>query len=196
VTRPRVSTPALWLLLGTIGCAGELRVPDVRQSTPYTCSAAALQAVLAYYGIEAREDTLSRALGATPEDGAPPDAIVRVARAHGLEAALHEGMSLSELSRAVRSGQPVVVALQAWPDQPRARFADDWDDGHYVVVIAIERDRVIVEDPSLLGSRGVLGREAFLDRWHDQDRRKRWVHLGVTFSGRRPAPPPARQAIE
>ena len=31
----------------------ELAVPDVRQSTTYTCSASALQAVLAYYGIEA-----------------------------------------------------------------------------------------------------------------------------------------------
>jgi predicted double-glycine peptidase len=178
------------------GCLRELRLPDVRQSTPYTCGAAALQAVLAYYGIEAREDDLARALGTTPEDGAPPDAIVRIARERGLTAEPREGMTLEELRRTVSRGEPVLVALQAWPDRPRSHFADDWDDGHYVVVIAVERDRVIVEDPSLLGSRGVLSRAAFLDRWHDQDRRRRWVHLGVVFSGRKPAPPPARQAIE
>lgn len=34
----------------------EIALPDVRQSTDYTCAAAALMSVLAYYGIEARED--------------------------------------------------------------------------------------------------------------------------------------------
>jgi hypothetical protein len=41
-------------------------VPDVRQSTGYTCGAAALQAVLAYWGTQEREDRLAARLRSTP----------------------------------------------------------------------------------------------------------------------------------
>ncbi|RPI99790.1 MAG: hypothetical protein EHM31_09480, partial [Candidatus Aminicenantes bacterium] len=37
-------------------------VPDVRQSTGYTCGASALQAILAYWGTEEREDRLAARL--------------------------------------------------------------------------------------------------------------------------------------
>jgi predicted double-glycine peptidase len=128
--------------------AAELALPDVRQSTSHTCSAAALLAVLAYYGIDAREDRLSQALGATPEAGAPPQAIVRVARAHGLTAQLREGLTVDDLARETRAGRPVLIAIQAWREGRRL-YRDDWEDGHYVVVVAVERDLVVVEDPSL-----------------------------------------------
>jgi predicted double-glycine peptidase len=187
--------PALVALLALQGCVRELRLPDVRQATPYTCGAAALLSVLAYFGQEAREDTLAEALGTTPEDGAPPDAIVRVATAHGLAVRAKEGWSLAELADAMRRGRPVLVALQAWPDRGRASFADDWDDGHYVVVVAVERRVVVFEDPSILGGRGVLTHAAFLDRRHDRDGARSYVHLGIEFGGR-PAPPRARQTIE
>ncbi len=180
------------------GCATarELPLPDVRQATDYTCSAASLQAVLAYYGEEVREDQLSRELGATPADGAPPAAIVRVARAHHLQAELREGMTVEDLARAVARGVPVLVDLQAWPDRPRSHFADDWDDGHYVVVVAVQRDHIVFEDPSLLGSRGVLSRSELEERWHDSDGKRQYRRLGILFTGPRPAPPPHHRHID
>lgn len=185
-------------LLGGLGCAGrpELRLPDVRQTTDYTCSASALQAVLLYYGEEVGELELARELGATPADGAPPEAIVRVARAHGLTAELREQLRIDDLAQAVGRGIPVIVALQAWPNAPVADYHKDWEDGHYVVVIAVEREQLIFEDPTLLGSRGVLSRRDFLARWHDQDGRKRWLQAGIFLSGRPPRPPPPRQPID
>ncbi len=185
---------ALLVPVALLACrtpAAELALPDVRQSTSYTCSAAALLAVLAYYGIEAREDRL----GATPEDGAPPPAIVRVARAHGLSAELREGLSVDDLARETRAGRPVLIAIQAWRDRPR-RYRDDWEDCHYVIVIGVERDRVVVEDPSLLGSRGVLTRAELEERWHDTDGKRRYLRLGILFGGRAPSPPPARRPVE
>src|ERR1041384_88752 len=104
----------------------ELAVPDVRQATDYTCSASALQAVLAYYGVEVREDVLAKELGATPEDGAPPEAIVRVAMSHGLSATKREHMTVEDLAAQVAQGRPVIVEIQAWSDAPRASWADDW----------------------------------------------------------------------
>ena len=170
----------------------ELAVPDVRQATPYTCSASALQAVLAYYGLETREAVLADELGATPENGAPPEAIVRVAVAHGLRATKRENMTVDDLGSEIARGRPVIVEIQAWSDPPRTSWADDWDDGHYVIVIAVEGDRLVFEDPSVLGSRAVLSRREFEERWHDIDAGHRNVRTGILFGGKQPAPAPAR----
>jgi hypothetical protein len=169
----------------------ELAVPDVRQATDYTCSASALQAVFAYYGIEMREDTLAGELGATPQDGAPPEAIVRVAVANGVNATLHENMTVDDLAAEIAKGQPVIVDLQAWSDAPRTSWADDWDDGHYVIVVAVESDRVVFEDPSVLGSRSVLSRRELDERWHDTDGGHRYLRTGIVFGGKRPVRAPA-----
>ena len=57
--RPRGTAAALALCLLAAGAAADapahprlLPLPDVRQTTVYACGAAALQAVLAYYGID------------------------------------------------------------------------------------------------------------------------------------------------
>lgn len=178
------------------GPSAELRVPDVRQSTGYTCGAAALQAVLAYYGISAREDRLSTQMGATPSDGIPPEAIVRTARAYGMTAELRENLTVEQLAMEVRSGRPVIVELQAWADPPRSDWETDWDDGHYAVVIGIEGNELVFEDPSVLGSRVQLSRPEFEARWHDVDFGQRHVHAAILLRGRVPAPPAARVRME
>jgi uncharacterized protein len=174
----------------------ELPVPDVRQSTAYTCGAAALQAVLAYYGIDSREDRLSTQMGATPSDGIPPEAIVRTARAYGLAAELRENMTVEQLATEVRDGRPVIVELQAWADPPRSDWESDWDDGHYAVVIGIEGNELVFEDPSVLGSRVQLSRPEFEARWHDVDFGQRHVRAGILLRGRAPAPPAAHIRME
>jgi predicted double-glycine peptidase len=192
----RCCLPAAWIVLSA--CAGshtrELAVPDVRQATDYTCSASALQAVLAYYGIAMREDVLARELGATPADGAPPEAIVRVAIAHGLRASKREHMTVDDLAAEIDRGHPVIVELQAWSGTPRTSWVDDWDDGHYAIAVAVEGDRVIFEDPSVLGSRSVLSRRELEERWHDIDFGYRNVRTGIVFGGKPPAPLPAPPA--
>ena len=40
--------------------------------------------------------------------------------------------------------------------------------GHYMVVIGIDNQNVYFEDPAILGSRGYITDQEFLDRWHDQ----------------------------
>jgi uncharacterized protein len=169
----------------------ELAVPDVEQITDYTCSASALQAVLAYYGVDLGEPALAGELGATPKDGAPPDAIARVARTHGLDAEVRDGMTLGDLAAELAARRPVIVDLQAWADPPRTSWADDWDDGHYVVLIAIHGDLLVFEDPSLAGRRAILTAQELEARWHDVDANRRHDHTGVVFHTPAPATPRA-----
>ena len=186
VAQPRLVWFGLWLLLSCAGPA-ELRLPDVRQTTDYTCSASALQAVLLYYGEETGEVELAAELGATPQDGAPPEAIVRVARAHGFMAEVRENLQVEDLAQAVRAGVPVIVALQAWPkcagrglspglggwalrrgDCRRARPAD------------LRRSNA-ARQPRRAGPARIQ------DRWHDQDGHKRWLRSGIFIRGKPPA---------
>ena len=170
-------------------------VPDVRQSTGYTCGASALQAVLAYWGIEEREDRLAARLRSTPDQGTHPDDIVRGARELGLAADLREALDLADLERALAEGTSVIVDLQAWRDRADVPWAETWDDGHYMVLLGADAANLYFEDPSLLGSRGVIPRAEFLERWHDYEGQapldpsdRKYVRMAIFLRGVRPAP--------
>lgn len=186
---------ALPLVVIAAGChrppdlAVELAIPDVNQDTDYTCSASALQGVLAYYGADLPEATLAGELHATPADGAPPEAIVRVARAHALDTIARDDTTRDELAGELAARRPVIVDLQAWADPPRTQWADDWADGHYVVLIAIDGDTLVFEDPSLAGKRATLAATELDARWHDEDAQRRHAHTAILFHTAAPAHP-------
>jgi len=169
-------------------------VPDVRQSTGYSCGPAALQAVLAYWGIAEREDHLIACLHSTTEQGTHPEDIARGAREFGLQAELREGLSLDDLEAALKKGITAIVDLQAWRGQEYRPWTEIWDDGHYMVLLGMDRDNLYFEDPSLLGSRGFIPRGEFLDRWHDYEgnppldaKDRKYVHMAIFIRGSHPA---------
>jgi predicted double-glycine peptidase len=178
-------------------------VPDVRQSTGYSCGAAALQAVLAYWGTSEREDRLIDRLHSTPEKGTSPDSILRVAREFGLAAELHEGLGLDDLQAALGRGQSVIVDLQAWRESEDRSWDETWDDGHYVVLLGMDERNLYFEDPSLLGARGFIPRAEFLERWHDYEGEppldaadRAYRRMAIFLKGDHPAPPSPLEPLE
>ena len=170
-------------------------MPDTRQSTEYSCGAAALQAVLGYWGRDIGEEDLREMLNTNEESGTYPDDIIRVAKALGLLAEYQENMTLVDLEDYVAQGIPVMVDCQAWRSvsQYNESWADTWGNGHWMVVIGIDEYNVTLEDPYLLGDRGILSREEFEARWHnsrglDETDTLKQIHLGVAIRGEEPAP--------
>ncbi len=170
-------------------------VPDVRQSTSYSCGAAALQAVLAYWGTSEREDRLMSRLRTSPEQGTSPDNILRVAREFGLEAELREGMTIAELESALEAGRTVIVDIQAWRGRPDKSWEETWDDGHYVVLVGRDASNFYFEDPSLLGSRGFIPKAELPGRWHDyegdpplDEKDRVYRNAAIIIHGRQAAP--------
>jgi hypothetical protein len=172
------------------------QVPDVRQSTSYSCGAASLQAVFSYWGIDQREGVLIQELNTTETSGTPPESIVRVARAHGLEADLRTNLTLGDLEQSLAGKVPVIIACQAWRDPAGANrsWDDTWEDGHYMVVIGMDKSNVYFEDPAMLGTRGVIPRQEFLSRWHDYEGDAPFsknstvlYHAGIFIRGKEPA---------
>ncbi len=173
--------------------ARALPVPCFRQSTGYACGAAALQAVLRYWGVyDGQESKLYPLVGTTPERGTPPEGLVAGARHFGLQARLQEGTELADLRRAWAAGTTVILNLQAWSEAPdRARpWKDRWDDGHYVVLVGLDDTHLYVMDPSTSSGYAYLPLPEFLDRWHDYTleggRRREYQHLAIFIQGRTP----------
>ncbi len=160
-----------------------IALPDVRQATRYTCGAASLQSVLAYYGRggDFGEGVLAEELGSDDVNGTAPDAMVRMAERAGLRATMREHMTLADLEGYVERGVPVIVDYQAWSDQEGADYSDDWTNGHYSVVVGIDEHNVYLEDPAILGSRGGISRQDFMARWHDEARGQRYHQLGIAL---------------
>jgi predicted double-glycine peptidase len=171
-----------------------IRVPLARQATSYTCGVAALQSVLAYYGIAVRQDRLAAALQADPEQGTNYHNMAAYAEAQGLRVQVCIDMRLEELQQLLDAGQPVIVALQAWADAPSC-YAGAWDDGHYAVAVGYDAERFYFMDPSTLGNYTYIPIAQFLERWHDMYLEAgvpvRLVHFGLVVAGERPLYDPA-----
>jgi predicted double-glycine peptidase len=169
-------------------------VPDVRQSTPVTCGPASLQAVLNYWGTDQREEDLAMLLGTTPEGETLPESIVEVARQFNYSAEMRDNLTLADLEASIDAGIPVIVTAQAYAGNESPPYTQDWEDGHYMVVIGVDSENVYLEDPAILGSRGMIPRLEFLTRWHDQTglspddpSAQQYQHLGIFINDTTPA---------
>ena len=169
-------------------------MPDTRQSTEYSCGAAAMQAVLGYRGRDIGEEDIREMLNTNEVSGTYPDDIIRVAKALGLQAEYKENMSMADLENYVAEGIPVIVDCQAWRSvsQYNESWADTWNNGHWLVVIGIDENNVTLEDPYILGDRGIMSREEFLARWHnvrglDETDTGKQIHMGIAIRGERPS---------
>lgn len=168
-----------------------LRLPDVRQTTDYSCGPSALQSVLMYYGEEHSEPDLMELCQADPQEGTPPERLAEAARSLGFQAEVRQHMTLEDLQTSVDQGIPVIIAAQAWREEHQLEtpWNQIWDSGHWMVVAGLDEENVYFEDPSILGSLGSIPRQEFLERWHDVDD-KPFLQGGVLISGKAPSPPP------
>jgi len=168
---------------------------DTRQSTEYSCGAAALQAVLSHWGIDKDENELIQLLHTSPETGTYVGDIVRVARMVGLKAELKENVTLAELHEALKKGESVIVCGQAWRSREDSlkSVQEDWEDGHYVVVLGMDSKYVYYQDPFIRRGKGFVTHRKFDEAWHNVRGKtstdtKKQVHLGVFISGDTPPP--------
>ncbi len=163
--------------------AEDIPVPAVEQQTGWTCGPASLKAVARLYGRDVGGEPAYIALcHATPEDGTPPERLVRAARALGLVCEPREGMSLAELEREIILGHPVVICFQAW-GSPEWYAVDE--SGHWAVVKGRDATTIHLEDPADDSGEPVkVSKQDLLRRWHDKSGDgRRFVRFGIVFKG-------------
>lgn len=162
-----------------------------RQTFDFDCGAKALQLVMAYYGIDIRQDELMKELG-TGKDGTRVDKMISVSRAKGFQVEAKEGWSLREAKRYVDEGYPVIVLLQAWAERYMTlkEWRNHYEDGHYTILIGHSKGVLLFEDPASF-RRTWLREYEFLARWHDLDSEtnRKYEQFGMVLLGGEPAKP-------
>jgi uncharacterized protein len=198
------------LLVQPVSIRRELREDDemkqfrlltrTRQVTEYSCGACALQAVLSYWGKDVDEEDLMKVLHTTSEEGTYPENIVRGARALGFEAEAKDKLTLDEVEQFTANGDPMIALAQVWRSEKNSPGAvsEDWDNGHYIVVLGVDKDYVYFQDPYARMSKAFVPRKVFEDHWHqvmggDQKKNPKLMQLGIFVRGKQTT---SRQANE
>ena len=120
--------------------------PSGRQTFNFDCGPKALQLVMAYYGIDVREDKLIIQLGAN-DLGTQPVDMKRVAESFGFAVKVHTECTLHLLAEFIDNKTPPIVLVQAWAD--RYLSLSDWrstnEFGHYVIAIGYGDNAILFE---------------------------------------------------
>ena len=136
-----------------------IKLKPFRQ-TPGLCGPASLKMVMDYYGVSVSEAEIAKAAGATRKKGTRIEGLIKAARHFGFKTFVKKNSSLRDLEYFVKRKIPVIV---------------DWfseDDGHYSVVVDIDKKNVVLMDPELRKilvyiRRRKFSRETFLRIWFD-----------------------------
>ncbi len=170
--------------------------PELRQNHYYDCGAIAMQGVLMYYGIDINEQTVMKIAGTNRKIGTSPAGLKKVAKKFGLKYKDGE-MNLPLIKKYIKKKIPVIILIQAWKGllgipawkKNIKDWQKEWNDGHYVVPIGFDKERIYFEDPSCF-VRTYLTFSEFEDRWRDlmiiNGRKKKLVNYGIAFYGKKP----------
>ena len=145
-----------------------LDFPQVRQSNEYSCGAAVVRAVLAYYGKDIKEEDLMDKLSTSETYGTDPNNIISYLKKNKLKVDCISFMTIEKLKSYIDKKIPVIVLIQAWADD-KEEYKETLDNGHYVVVIGYTNNKLFFEDPSIY-ERGYLTYNEFESRWKDVSR--------------------------
>ena len=131
-----------------------LNVKPFRQRTNY-CGPASLKMVLEYYGIKKTEHQLVRLTKAHKTKGIEAEGMLRAARKLKLTGFIKDFSTLKDLNREViKNKRPVIVG---W-------FSED--DGHYSIVVDIDKENIHMQDPDL-GQVRAMRLDLFYRLWFD-----------------------------
>lgn len=87
--------------------------------------------------------------------------IVKDAKRNGFKKTrVKTGVDFDFLEKELKAGNPVIVGVEV-----------AWQSGHYMVVVGLEGDKVIVNDPGRSGVQRTFSRSWFLTQWNGRDRR-------------------------
>jgi predicted double-glycine peptidase len=142
-----------------------LKVPYYKQDTDFSCGPAVLHMVTVFFGKPRSSRTIQRMVNMDPEHGTSNDDLVGAAGEMDFTVESKNGATMDDLTQYLESGLPVIVNF----------IEPESDEGHYSLVIGLEGDNIIFNDP-LLGAGYRMDIKEFESRWRSGfEDRARWL---------------------
>jgi ABC-type bacteriocin/lantibiotic exporter with double-glycine peptidase domain len=134
------------------------------RETPGMCGPASLKMVLDYYGVYKTEKELAKLCKTTKKLGTSNEHLKEAAEKLGFHLTMKEQSSFEDIKKWLDKKVPVIVD---WFTRGRADYDDsDIADGHYSVVVGLDKNYIYLQDPELGGMRKVK-KEDFMTVWFD-----------------------------
>ncbi len=126
------------------------------------CGPTALAMVYDYYGRkESTASVANRTYDFVRRNGTVSGRLVQDARKNGFPNTTEQyGVDFNYLQNNLSQGKPVIVGVEV-----------NWKNGHYMVVVGLEGNKVIVNDPGRSQVRREFDRSWFLTQWNGRNRR-------------------------
>jgi len=157
--------------------------PTLRQAYTYDCGASAVSTILQFYGYDEREEQAMKGMK-TDKSGTSITHIVDYFKKHGFQV-VAKSSTVDEIKGWIDQCLPVILSLQAWPDNNTDGWQDKNTSGHYVIAVGYTDQHIICSDPSSVYDSYIPYAE--LDRrWHDEDDGKIYDHYVIVPSGQAP----------
>lgn len=177
--------------------ANHLPIPLIRQATDYSCGPASLLSVIMYWQAgDMGESALYKIVGTSETDGTSYLNLglgaAQYGKANGLDVQIREHLTINDLRLYLSKGTPVILNIQAWrsPDNNNIPWSLNWEDGHFVVLVAMDPDFIYFMDPSASAAYGYMPLTELEDRWHDYDlvngQKVVSDHVGIAIRGKTP----------
>ena len=162
-----------------------LDFPTGRQNNHTDCGSTATQTMLAYYGIDQRQDDLDKELNLS-KDGVSYTNMIKVFEENGLKTSSGR-MNQDILKGFLDENTPVIILIQAYKDD-KNYTENSYKDGHYVTLTGYDNNKFIVEDPSLNNKIGYIPFDELDVRWHGQgiNKEDKLDFFGLAVYGKEP----------
>ena len=160
-----------------------LNFPAFKQTFKYDCGAKVTEAILDYYGIDMLESEIMKLEGTNCKRGTDIEGVLHVLKQHGLDYT-YEKMSIEKVRQFIDLGVPVIMIVQAWTTRKKVDWETDWSDGHYVIAIGYDNEKLYFEDPYII-LRTFLTFSELKERWHyaNGPERQRHFNMGIAVFG-------------
>ncbi len=165
----------------------QLDFPTARQDNDYNCGSTSVQTMLAYYGIDERQNDLDKELKVS-KDGVSYTNMIKVFNKKGLKTSSSR-MNQEILKQFLDKNIPVIILIQAYKDNTIKTYTrGSYKNGHYVTVIGYDDTKFIVEDPSLNNKIGYIPFNELDVRWHGigQHEKDKLDFFGIAVYGKEP----------
>jgi ABC-type bacteriocin/lantibiotic exporter with double-glycine peptidase domain len=165
----------------------QLDFPTACQSNNTNCGSTSVQTMLAYYGIDERQESLDKKLKLS-KDGVSYTNMIKVFEKNGLKTSSGR-MNQEMLKSFLDKNTPVIILIQAYKDGKNKTYTrDGYKDGHYVTVTGYDDTKFIVEDPSLNNKIGYIPFSELDIRWHGigQNEKEKLDFYGLAVYGKEP----------
>lgn len=148
-----------------------LNFPRIRQPDGNTCGHAVISMILQYYGLDKTIVEICKC-APTKENtgGLSPNTIVNIFSKHNINSEIVHNLNFEAIKSYIDHDIPVIIELQAWTEDNSLTkdWENEWEDGHYIIVIGYTLEHLIFADPSSF-HKTYLRFDDLLPRWHDND---------------------------